>query len=213
MKSLKTESSKTKSASSALIRIPAQVIERKIYVIRGHRVMLDSDLAKLYQVLTKAFNQAVLRNRDRFPDDFMFQLTPVEASGLRSQSVTLNDGGKGRGQHRKYAPHVFTEHGIAMLSSVLRSKHAVQMNIMIVRAFIRLRELLADHKHLAMRVDKLEAAQQRHVSVIKMLADEIEEIKNPPVPAKRRIGFRMDANDQSCKIGSRSGSGVASKSR
>jgi phage regulator Rha-like protein len=155
--------------------------------------MFDSDLAKLYHVETKVFNQAVTRNRDRFPKDFMFQLTAEEAKGLRSQFVTLKEDEKGRGQHRKYAPYAFTEHGIAMLSSVLRSKRAVQMNIQIIRAFIRMREMLAEHKDLALRVDKLEAAQKRHVSVITLLANEIREMKNLPEPAKRRIGFRTEA--------------------
>lgn len=157
--------------------------------------MLDSDLAKLYRVTTRAFNQAVKRNQDRFPKDFMFQLTFEEARALRSQTVTLDTGDTGRGRHRKYAPHVFTEHGIAMLSSVLRSKRAVQMNILIVRAFIRMREMLADHKDLAARVDKLEAAQKRHVSVIQLLADEIGQMKNPPASDKRRIGFRTETGD------------------
>ena len=107
--------------------------------------------------------------------------------------MTLKEDEKGRGQHRKYAPHEFTEHGIAMLSSVLRSKRAVQMNIQIIRAFIRMREMLAEHKDLALRVDKLEAAQKRHVSVITLLANEIREMKNLPEPAKRRIGFRTEA--------------------
>jgi len=156
--------------------------------------MLDSDLANLYHVATKSFNQAVKRNQDRFPKDFMFQLTPQEANSLRSQPVTLNvRGEKGRGRHRKYAPYAFTEHGIAMLSSVLRSTRAVRMNIQIIRAFIRIREITAHHKDLAERVDELEIAQQRHVSVIKLLAEEIDEIKNPPVSAKRRrIGFPTD---------------------
>ncbi len=156
--------------------------------------MVDSDLAKLYHVSTKAFNQAVKRNKDRFPKDFMFQLTPEEAKALRSQPVTLEQDEKGRrGRHAKYAPHVFTEHGIAMLSSVLRSKRAVRMNIQIIRAFIRIREITARHNNLAERVDQLEAAQQRHVSVIKVLADEIDQIKNPPVSARRRrIGFRTE---------------------
>jgi hypothetical protein len=155
--------------------------------------MLDSDLAKLYHVSTKAFNQAVKRNKDRFPKDFMFQLTSQEAKALRSQPVTLE---QGRGRHAKYAPHVFTEHGIAMLSSVLQSKRAVQMNILIIRAFIRIREITAHHKDLAARVDKLEIAQQRHVSVIQMLANEIDQVKNPPVSTKRRrIGFRTENRD------------------
>jgi ORF6N domain len=159
--------------------------------------MLDSDLAKLYHVTTKAFNQAVKRNLDRFPGDFMFQPTAEEENSLRSQFVTLNNAGipraQGRGQHAKYAPNVFTEHGIAMLSSILRSKHAVLMNIQIIRVFIRNRAIADDHKELAARVDKLEVAQQRHVSVIKMLAEEIQQIKNPPSPARRRIGFRTES--------------------
>jgi lipopolysaccharide biosynthesis regulator YciM len=106
--------------------------------------------------------------------------------------VTLDVSDKGRGRYAKYAPHVFTEHGIAMLSSVLRSKRAAQMNIQIVRAFIRMREILADNKDLAVRVDKLEVAQQRNFSVIKMLAEEIQEIKKAPASSKRRIGFRTD---------------------
>jgi hypothetical protein len=124
----------------------------------------------------------------------MFQLTSEEAKLLRSQTVILKDNaGKGRGRHAKYTPHVFTEHGIAMLSSILRSKRAVQMNIQIIRAFIRIREIMAHHKDLIERVDKLEFAQERHVSVIKMLAEEIDEMKKPAVSAKRRkIGFRTD---------------------
>src|ERR1700734_3167475 len=188
----------TNHTSAELVRLPAGTIERRIYAMRGHTVMLDHDLAMLYRVTTKAFNQAVKRNSDRFPSDFMFQLTADEAKLLRSQSVTL-DGGraygakKGRGRHSKYAPLVFTEHGIAMLSSVLRSKRAVQMNIHIIRAFIRMREMTAHHKDLADRVDKLEVAQERHVTVIKMLAEEIDQMKNPPVSPKRtRIGFRME---------------------
>src|ERR1700691_2668060 len=155
--------------------------------------MFDSDLANLYHVHTKVLNQAVKRNLDRFPEDFMFEITSEEERALRSQNVTLNESGeKGRGQHRKYAPNVFTEHGIAMLSSVLRSKRAIQMNIQIVRTFIRMREMLMEHKNLAGRVDKLETAQKRHVSVINMLADEILDIRNPPEPSKRRIGFRTE---------------------
>ncbi len=156
--------------------------------------MVDSDLAKLYRVSTTAFNQAVKRNKDRFPKDFMFQLSSDEAKRLRSQTVILDvNTGKGRGRYAKYASHVFTEHGIAMLSSILRSKRAVQMNIQIIRAFIRIREITAYHKDLVDRVDKLEDAQQRHVSVIKMLADEIDQMKNPAVAAKRgKIGFRTE---------------------
>jgi hypothetical protein len=193
---MKASPIKLKTTSVGLVRVSARTLERCIFLVRGCRVMFDSDLANLYHVPTKVFNQAVKRNLDRFPDDFMFELTSEEAMALRSQFVTLKeDGEKGRGQHRKYAPYVFTEHGIAMLSSVLRSKRAIQMSIQIVRAFIRMREMLIEHKELAGRVDKLETAQKRNVSVINMLADEIQEIKNPPVPGKRRIGFRTERGD------------------
>src|SRR5271170_1778965 len=140
---------KLSTAPAGLVRVSAGMIERRIFAMRGHTVMLDADLAKLYRVPTKAFNQAVKRNSDRFPSDFMFQLSSEDVNSLRSQFVTLKIGPElraGRGRHRKYAPYVFTEHGIAMLSSVLRSKRAVQMNIMIIRAFIRLREMLLSHK-------------------------------------------------------------------
>jgi hypothetical protein len=121
------------------ILVPEELIERRIYLIRGRKVMLDADLATLYQVATKALNQAVRRNSERFPEDFMFQLTPEEAEALRSQFVTSNIGRGGR----RYLPYVFTEHGVGMLSSVLSSPRAVQMNIQIIRAFIRMREILA----------------------------------------------------------------------
>src|SRR5579863_9595631 len=168
---MKAELVRSNMPPAELVRVPAGTIERRMFATRGHVVMLDSDLAKLYRVTTKAFNQAVKRNSNRFPSDFMFQLTPEEARVLRSQSVPLKgvrgySVKKGRGRHSKYAPLVFTEHGIAMLSSVLRSKRAVQMNIMIVRAFIRLREMLLSHKDLALRVDKVESVNQRHGAMI-----------------------------------------------
>ena len=150
--------------------------------------MLDADLARLYQVPTKAFNQAVKRNLDRFPEDFMFQLTSKEAEPLRSQIVTSKNGRGGR----RYLPYVFTEHGVAMLSSVLKSKRAVQMNILIVRAFVKLREMFAARKDWAARLEKLETVQRRQGSVITILAEEIRELKRLPEPAKRRMGFNPD---------------------
>ena len=168
--------------------VPSEMIERRIYLIRGQKVMLDADLAELYQVETRVFNQAVRRNSERFPNDFMFQLTEEEASALRSQNVTLESG---RGRYSKFAPLAFTEHGVAMLSSVLRSTRAVQMNILIIRAFIKLRDMLATHKDLAIRMDKLEATQKQHTSVITVVVDEIKKLKSSPPPApKRRIGFQ-----------------------
>src|ERR1700733_15206660 len=121
--------------SAAVRAIPVEFIERRIYLVRGQKVMLDSDLARMYQVPTKVLNQAVRRNLDRFPDDFMFQLTVEEDESLRSQFVTSKSGRGGP----PLPPYVFTEHGVAMLSSVLRSKRAVRLNILIIRAFVRLR--------------------------------------------------------------------------
>jgi|HubBroStandDraft_3_1064219.scaffolds.fasta_scaffold221308_2 hypothetical protein len=192
---MKTEIVRVTKLPGGLVRLPAGTIERRMFVLRGHTVMLDRDLAKLYRVTTKAFNQAVKRNSDRFPSDFMFQLAAEEAKSLRSQFVTLKDGGEtGRGQHAKYAPYVFTEHGIAMLSSVLRSKRAVQMNIQIIRAFIRLREMLITHKDLAVRVEKIESVNKRHGAMIGLLAGEIQRMKKAPA-TKPRFGFQVVKKD------------------
>ncbi len=147
--------------------------------------MLDADLAELYQVATRRLNEQVRRNLSRFPDDFAFELTADEATNLKSQFATSSWGG------RRSPPDTFTEHGVAMLSSVLKSGRAVQMSILIIRAFVKMRELLASHKNLAARVEKLEASQKRHASVINILAEEIEDLKRlSPEPPKRRIGFR-----------------------
>jgi ORF6N domain-containing protein len=175
-----------KSSATSTSIVPIERISDRIHFIRGQKVMLDADLAKLYQVTTKALNQAVKRNLHRFPGDFMFRLTTDEIESLRSQFVT------GSQKHRdpRLLPYAFTEHGVAMLSSVLRSKRAVQMNILIVRAFVKMRELLASHHDLAARVEKLEASQQRHASVLALLADEIDALKEPPPPSPTgRIGF------------------------
>ena len=141
------------------IALPDETIEDTILLIRGQRVILDHDLARLYGVTTKVLNQAAKRNLERFPDDFMFQLTKAESEEwqhrkrLRSQIVTLK---KGRGTHRKYQPYAFTEHGILMLSSVLKSPRAVQVNIQIMRTFVRLRQMLASNEILTRRLDELE---------------------------------------------------------
>lgn len=130
--------------------IPVQIIENKIYIIRGLKVMIDSDLASLYDVDTKVLNQAVKRNLDRFPDDFMFQVSDDEWKNLRSQIVTLNE------VTRKYKPYVFTEQGVAMLSGILNSKRAVAVNIQIMRTFIKLREFALTNKDLTLRLDEME---------------------------------------------------------
>jgi hypothetical protein len=140
-------------SDTCMSRLRAEIIHQRILTIRGHRVMLDSDLAELYGVPTKVFNQAVQRNAERFPEDFMFQLAREEADSLRSQIVTLKTD---RGKHRKYLPFVFTEQGVAMLSGVLRSQRAVQVNIAIMRAFVQMRRMLVSHADLARKVDALE---------------------------------------------------------
>jgi hypothetical protein len=176
-------------SDSEQLPIPQELIERRIYIIRGLKVMLDADLAELYQIETRALNQAVRRNLDRFPEDFMFQLSEQEASALRSQTVTLE---KGRGLHSKYAPFAFAEHGALMLSSVLNSQRAVQMSIRVVRVFIQLRETLAANKDLAARIERLEARQKQHGSVLAVIVDEIKTLKQEPARPKRRIGFATE---------------------
>ena len=143
---------------SRRIVVPGELVERKIYFVRGQKVMIDSDLAELYQVPTKALNLAIKRKKERFPGDFMFRITKVEAESLRFQSETSK---KDRGG-RRYLPYVFTEHGVAMLSSVLNSERAVQVNIAIIRTFIKLREILATHKELADRLATLERKYEEH---------------------------------------------------
>lgn len=147
--------------------------------------MLDTALDLVYQVPTSRLNEAVKRNRKRFPGDFMFQLTASERASLTSQNAISKPTRGGR----RTLPYAFTGHGVAMLSSVLHNERAIAMNILIVRALIKLREVLATQKDLAVRVDKLESHQRRHASVINLLADEIEQIKCVPTPRTRPIGF------------------------
>lgn len=166
--------------------IPAGRVEQAILRLRGHSVMLDHDLARLYGVPTKALNQAVKRNLARFPDDFMFTLTPSETKELnRSQAVT------GSQKHRdpRYPPHAFTEHGVAMLASVLNSDQAVAVNIEIVRTFVRLREMLGSHAELARRLDQLE---KKYDERFRAVFDAIRQLMTPPTAAERkRIGFHV----------------------
>jgi hypothetical protein len=161
----------------------ARQVRNRILTIRECRVMLDTDLAALYEVDVKVLNQAVKRNLARFPPDFMFQLSPDEAAILRSQIVTLNDR---RGAHRKYRPYAFTEQGIAMLSGVLRSSRAVLVNIEIMRVFVHLRELLQSNAALARRVDELERKSDRR---FRSMFEAIRGLMAPPTQPRRRIGF------------------------
>jgi len=163
--------------------IPAEVIERKIYLIRGHKVMLDSDLAELYGVTTKRLNEQVRRNLKRFPSDFMFQLSSKEAESSRSQIATSKRGG------RRYLPYAFTEQGVAMLSSVLNSDRAIEVNIQIMRAFVKLREMIASHKELAKKLDELES---KYDEQFKVVFDAIRELMTPVEPKKRKIGYRRE---------------------
>jgi hypothetical protein len=159
-----------------------QPIEWRIVLVRGQRVMLDTDLAALYGVEVKALNQAVKRNADRFPADFMFQLTREEAAALRSQIVTLvssSGQSKGRGRYPKYLPHAFTEQGIAMLSSVLKSRAAAQANVEIMRAFVRLRAMVAHNAELARRLDALESKYDRFGGVARRLSVHRAELSWP----------------------------------
>jgi ORF6N domain len=168
--------------------VPVELVERRIYLIRGQKVMLDSDLAGLYQVPTKSLNLAVRRNAERFPADFMFQLSKEEFENLRFQFETSSSGHGGR----RYPPHAFTELGVAMLSSVLNSERAVQMNIIIMRAFVRMRELLTTHKDLAEKIEKLERTQKQHGSILVAVVQDIQKLKTPPPqPPRRRIGFHV----------------------
>jgi hypothetical protein len=170
--------------------VAVEHITRAILILRGHRVLLDNELAALYGVETRVLNQAVKRNAERFPEDFRFQLTAAEAEASRSQSVTLKPG---RGQNIKFLPYAFTEHGAIMAATVLNSPRAVEMSIYIVRAFVQLRELLSSTKELAKRLDQLEARIEKklatHDEAIAAMLSAIRELMNPPAPKRRGIGF------------------------
>jgi hypothetical protein len=163
-----------KSGSQQLV--PVEVIERRIYLIRGQKVLFDFDLAALYEVPTRALNQAVRRNPKRFPEDFMFQLTAAELANWRSQIVTSNPAAR---MGLRKPPSVFTEHGVAMVSSVLQSDRAIAVNIAIMRTFGRLRQILASHKELAERLAAMEKKYDQRFKVT----------EPPPDPPKRPIGF------------------------
>lgn len=175
-------------------------ITSSIFLVRNQKIMMDSDLAEMYGVETKVLNQAVKRNLDRFPEDFMFQLSNEEWEGLkdvleaqggnqslRSQFVTLKDE---RGKHRKYLPYVFTEQGVAMLSSVLNSKTAIQVNISIMRVFVKMREWAANYEGLIKRIDELSQNQSEHNEHIRNIYQIIEELVRPTLTERKVIGFK-----------------------
>jgi hypothetical protein len=166
-------------AEPGLIEVRA---ERRILLVRGHKVLVDSDLAALYEVPTRRLNEQVRRNLGRFPPDFMFVLTNEEAAALRSQSAT-SKGGRGG---RRYPPMVFTEQGVAMLSSVLRSPRAIQVNVGIIRAFVKLREMLASHQGLAHKLEELE---RKYDAQFRVVLEAIRDLLRQPASSTRRIGF------------------------
>jgi hypothetical protein len=168
--------------------IPAERIERSILLIRNHKVLLDADLAALYGVDTKMLVRAVKRNANRFPEDFMVQLTKEEFDNLRCQLGTSSQWGG-----RRYSPYAFTEQGVAMLSSVLRSERAVQVNIEIMRAFVRLRQMLASHADLARKLDALE---KKYDAQFKVVFEAIRQLMAPPEPQRGRIGFQTPDSQQ-----------------
>ena len=163
--------------------VPQEVIENKILLLRGKKIMIDSDLAKLYGVSTKVFNQAVKRNKKRFPEDFMFQLNEEEMKSLRSQIVTSNRGG------RRYDAYAFTEQGVAMLSSVLNSKKAIEVNIQIIRAFVKLREMIISNKELRKKIEEMESKYDGKFEVVFRPITKL--IGTPEKTNKKKIGFEV----------------------
>ena len=166
--------------------VPAEQVERLIHLVRGEKVLLDTDLAMLYGVTTGNLNKAVKRNQQRFPPDFMFQLTDAEAMALIFQSGRSNQRGG-----RRHNPYAFTEQGVAMLSSVLRSERAVQVNVAIMRAFVSLRRMLAANDTLARKLAELEGRLEGHDQAIKSLFDAIRQLAAPPAKPRREIGFHI----------------------
>lgn len=174
-----------KKLTTKSLSISVQIIERRIYLIRGQKVMIDFDLAELYGVTTKQLNQQVSRNEKRFPKDFRFRLTKDETAFLRSQFVTSNMGRGGR----RYLPYAFTEQGVAMLSSVLKSQRAIEVNIAIMRAFVRLRQLLETNEELNLKFAAVIKKLSTHDKYFKVVFDELKKLSEKPSPAGRRIGF------------------------
>lgn len=165
--------------------IPVERIESKILLIRGQKVMLDRDLARLYGVETFNLNKAVKRNPGRFPTDFMFQLSKEEYKALRFQFGMLE-----RGRYSKYLPYAFTEHGVAMLSSVLHSERAIMVNIAIMRAFVKIKQVLSTHKEISRKLSELEQRVGKHDAQILIIFDAIKKMIAPPKTKEKQIGFR-----------------------
>ena len=174
------------SANSENAPLSISEIAQRIRLIRGQRVVLDADLAEFYGVATARFNQQVRRNLERFPSDFMFQLDEEEFKSLRLQSATLK---AGRGQHRKYLPLAFTEHGAIMAATLLNSPRATDISVHVVRAFVELKSMLASNREMANKLFQLERKVSRHDLAIAELIDSMRELLSPPDPPKRPLGF------------------------
>ena len=170
-------------ATKAMI-IPDELVINKIYLIRGQKVMLDEDLAELYQVETKRLNEQVRRNIERFPDDFMFKLTHNEFENLKSQFATSSWGG------RRKLPLAFTEQGVSMLSGVLNSEIAIRVHIQIIRVFAKMKELLLTHKDILLQLEKIEKKLTGHDEDIQLIFKYLKQLLNPPQPPRNKIGFR-----------------------
>jgi hypothetical protein len=183
--------------------VPLEHIEQAIFLIRGEKVIFDADLAALYGVTTKRLNEQVKRNRQRFPEDFMFRLSWEEAKALRSQIAALNAPGLAvsrsqiatlkRGKNIKYRPYAFTEHGAIMAASVLNSERAVTVSVYVVRAFVKLRHMLAAHKELALKLEELQRKVEGHDREIVAIVEALRELMAPPPePSRKRIGFHSE---------------------
>lgn len=181
--------SNTRRAAPAHRRGVVVSIESRIIILRRHKVILDTALAELYSVSVKRLNQQVYRNRERFPVDFMFQLTKQEYESLRLQNATSNNGRGGR----RFRPYAFTEHGAIMASTVLNSKAAVEMSVFVVRAFVRLREMLSANRQIAARIEELEQRLETHDGTIQEIIDAIRRLMQQPAKPRRRIGFNLPA--------------------
>ena len=172
--------------ASKTLLIPDEIVMNKIYLIRGQKVMIDNDLADLYDIETKRLKEAVRRNSDRFPEDFMFELTQKEFESLRSQIATSKTGRGGA----RYLPMAFTEQGVAMLSSVLNSETAIRVNIQIIRVFTKMRELLLTHKDILLQLEKMEKKLTGHDEDIALIFEYLKKLLNPPQTPRNKVGFR-----------------------
>lgn len=174
------------------LMIPDELVMNKIYLIRGQKVMLDRDLAGLYQVETRVLNQAIRRNIDRFPKDFMFQLTEKEFENWKSQIVISNS----EKMSLRKRPLAFTEQGVAMLSSVLKSETAIRVNIQIIRIFTKMREMIMTHKDILLQLEKIERKLAGHDDDVTLIFQYLKQLLNPPQPPRRKIGFKRNDDEE-----------------